>query len=83
MINKSTLQLSSIEDKEIIGIAPTSNSYIDEVFFRKYFKEKQEGDTDTNFKTYAVKIQCVRADWIINDDVHGFEFLSELVKKKN
>jgi hypothetical protein len=32
--------------------------------------------------TYAVKIQCIRVDWIINDK-EGLKFLKELLKQQN
>ena len=90
MINKQTLTLQSKEDTEIIGIQPASVSYIDEDFFREAFKEKQDDEDSrqahknlNKYLTYAVKVLCVRADWIINDD-HGILFLKEMVRlKKN
>jgi hypothetical protein len=39
MVNKQTLTIKSKEDIEIIGIQPTSVSYIDEDFFKEKFKE--------------------------------------------
>ena len=35
-----------------------------------------------NYSTFAVKIQGIKADWIINEQI-GFQFLLELSKKKN
>jgi len=32
--------------------------------------------------TYAVKMQCVKADWIINTE-NGLIFLKELLKQQN
>ena len=75
--------LKSKEDVEIIAIRPSQVSYIDDYYFEKYFKEKQDDDEDKNdnYHTYAVKVYCVRADWIINND-YGILFLKEMVKMK-
>ena len=37
----------------------------------------------TDYKTFAVKVKAVRADWIIKDMVHGISFLQEMVRHKN
>jgi len=79
------MQLQSKDDHEIIGIQPATSSYIDENYFRSKFKEKQddEDDPNSNYLTFAVKVQCVRADWIINDEVNGIAFLKEMIRLKN
>ena len=43
-----------------------------------------EDKLNTNYQTYACKIFCVRADWILNDeDGIGMEFMQSMLKKKN
>jgi hypothetical protein len=76
------MQLKSKDDIDIIGIQSSTVSYIDEDFFKKQFKEKKDDESDTDYFTYAVKIQCVRADWILNHN-DGFKFLEEMVRLKN
>ena len=41
-----------------------------------------EDITKEDYSTFAVKIQGIKADWIINEHI-GFQFLLELSKKKN
>ena len=85
-MHKQTLTLKHKEDGEIVGVQPSSVSYIDEDFFKEKFKELQDHDESvrySSYNTYAVKLLCVRADWIINDP-HGIQFLKEMVRlKKN
>ena len=66
MKHKETLRLplSNQEDDEIIIVRPTASSYVDEDYFRKIVGEVDS--TDQQSRTFAVKIECVRADWIIN-----------------
>ena len=83
MINKSTLKLKSSaqEDEEIIIIRPTSCSYVDEDYFKTVVGEIEEEKLDfvSDRKTFAVNIECVRADWIINEEV-GLKFLKEMLR---
>ena len=83
MLSKQTLCLESKEDIEIIAIQPSPVSYIDDDYFRLAFGEKQDKDDEKNdnYHTYAVKVYCVRADWIINDG-SGLRFLEEMVRMK-
>jgi hypothetical protein len=67
MINKQTLCIRRPEDVEIVAIRPSQVSYIDDDYFMSEFGEKQDDDDDKNdnYHTYAVKVYCIRADWII------------------
>jgi hypothetical protein len=80
---------------------PSQVSYVDEHFWHKKFKEKDEKTREhtdkkfitkcfrkvpmpkTDYKTFAVKVKCVRADWIIKDMANGISFLQEMVRHKN
>jgi hypothetical protein len=43
-----------------------------------------EDKQNQNYKTYACKIYCVKADWILKDDDGiGMEFMQAMLKKKN
>ena len=77
------MQLKSKDDIDIIGIQSSTLSYIDEAFFKKEFCERKDAESDKDYFTYAVKVQCVRADWILNDKVNGIEFLKEMIRLKN
>ena len=94
MVNKQTMQLKGRDDIEIVGIQPTFTSYIDDKFYTQKFREKEEKtkienikaltlENVDNYKTFAVKVQCVRADWIVNDDINGIGFLRAMVHLKN
>jgi hypothetical protein len=37
----------------------------------------------TTYKTFAVKVKCIRIDWIIKDPANGISFLQEMVRHKN
>ena len=50
---------------------------------RNFWKNEKDDESDEDYFTYAVKIQCIRADWILNDEVNGIEFLKEMVRLKN
>jgi hypothetical protein len=82
MINKQTLRLyaSEQEDEEIIIVRPSPSSYIDEAYFKQSVGEHES--TDHSAKTFAVKVECVKADWIINDQI-GRYFLIELLRQQN
>ena len=82
MINKQTMQLKDKDDIDIIGIQSSTVSYIDEHFFKERFFERKDHEPDKDYFTYAVKIQCVRADWIINEK-DGIDFLNEMIRLKN
>ena len=73
MVNKQTMQLTCKEDDEIIGIKPAIASFVDEDYFKKEFKDRQNDPdkAESKYFTFAVKVQCVRADWIINDPEYG------------
>ena len=83
MLNKSTLKLKSSaqEDEEIIIVRPTKSSYVDEDYFKKVVGEldADELESISDRKTFAVKIECVKADWIINEEV-GLKFLKEMLR---
>ena len=43
-----------------------------------------ENIQDPKFRTYAVNIKCVRADWILQDNSGlGLNFMNNMLKKKN
>ena len=74
-------KIESNETTDIIMTTESSVSYVDEEFF--HTKMKEEKDTgndrkiklmDDDIKTYAVKIQGIKADWIINEK-EGIQFL--------
>lgn len=41
-----------------------------------------EDQQNKSYPTYGVKLNCIRADWILNDSV-GIEFLQAMLLKKN
>lgn len=69
MINKQTLRLydSEIEDEEIIIVRPSSSSYIDDDYFKNVVGEHKP--RDLNAMTFAVNVEIIRVDWIINEDM--------------
>jgi hypothetical protein len=58
--------LKDKEEDEIIRTAPSISAYVDENFYKKVMKEDPDND---NFKTFAVKMVAVRADWLINEEI--------------
>jgi len=81
MEQKQTLMLkqSSSQD-DIIKVTPSSSSYVDVAYFEEVMGEDK---LRNDFKTYACKISCIRADWILNDvDGIGLEFMQSMLKKK-
>lgn len=83
MVNKQSLKLetSAQEDEEIIIVRPTSSSYVDEEYFKTVVGEIDQSEQNfvSDRKTFAVKIECVKADWIINEPV-GLQFLKEMLR---
>lgn len=62
-------------------MSPSKSSYVDVAYFEDIMGEDK---LNTNYQTYACKIFCVRADWILNDeDGIGMEFMQSMLKKKN
>jgi len=59
MIKKGT-----VED-EIVICSRSCLSYVDDEYFKKNMNEETDNPKSL---TYAVKIQCIRADWIINGE---------------
>lgn len=76
MINKQTLVIAKAEDKEIIAINESTSSYVDEDYFENAF-----GENSSRSNTFAVKMQAIRADWIINDP-EGIIFLKQCLRSK-
>ena len=81
MQNKQTLKLvrtrKQTESTDILVCTPSSCSYVDD----EYFELKMgEAANDPGSLTFAVNIQSVRADWIINDE-EGLLFLKELLRQ--
>jgi hypothetical protein len=65
MRNKKTLILKNKdEDEQIIAINTTSSLHIDEEYFKKVMGEDIY---NPEYLTFAVNIQAIRADWIINN----------------
>lgn len=60
---------------------PTSSSYVDEDYFKSVVGEIDHSELKSvsDRKTFAVKIECVKADWIINEEV-GLKFLKEMLR---
>jgi hypothetical protein len=52
----------NINQDDIIKVTPSSSSYVDVAYFEDQMGENKHGK---NFKTYACKIYCIRADWIL------------------
>jgi hypothetical protein len=61
MINR---QRAGDDSTAIIRSAHSPCSFVDDVYFQK--KMNEETDNPLSL-TYAVKIQSIRADWILND----------------
>lgn len=71
----------STESDDIIACSASSCAYVDEQYFKE---EMHETANDSRSTTYAVKIQGVRADWIVNKKKgDGIGFLTELLNQKN
>ena len=73
MLNKQTLQLKphGNEADEIVTICTAKLSYNDETYFEKVMGEDVK---NKDYQTYGVKLNCIRGDWILNEEV-GREFL--------
>ena len=63
MEKKQTLMLKNTTGMDdIIKVTPSSSSYVDVAYFEEVMGEnKQRND----YHTYACKISCIRADWIL------------------
>lgn len=61
------MRASEQEDEEIVIVRPSLSSYIDEDYFKKVVGERASADVHAN--TFAVQVMCVKADWIINDQL--------------
>tara|TARA_B110000285_G_scaffold234774_1_gene312958 strand:+ start:5126 stop:5293 length:168 start_codon:yes stop_codon:yes gene_type:complete len=44
--------------------------------------ESNDPAKNEEYRTFAVKVSCIRADWIVNEDI-GIEFLQTMLNKKN
>lgn len=75
MINKQTLVLDYADSDEIIKCCPSRSSYVDADYFEDVMGEDQH---NPNYKTFGVNMKCIRADWILNEDV-GYEFLKTML----
>ena len=81
MRNKQTLKIREQEDDDIIATAPHTSSYVDGDFFAQYMKEDTQ---NKSFLTFPVKMQAVRADWILDSErPEGLEFLRSLCSQRN
>lgn len=81
MLNKQTICLPGSEDDDIVIVTPTNCSYIDEKYFEETMGENIE---NPKYKTFAVSLKCVRADWILQDEGGlGLNFMNNMLKKKN
>lgn len=78
MVYKQTLIIKEKLEDEIVILAPHFSSYVDE----DYFKQLGEDPNNRNFKTFSVNFECIRVDWIINEEI-GLEFLNAILKSKN
>ena len=73
--------LKDCGNDEIVKVSPSHSSYVDDSYFESVMREDK---TNPKFKTFAVNIKCVRADWILRDDLGlGLVFMNEMLKKKN
>jgi hypothetical protein len=81
MQNKQTLKLvrtrQQSESQDILVCTPSQCSYVDDVYFHEKMGEETENSQSL---TFAVDIQCVRADWIVNTE-EGLRFLKELLRQ--
>lgn len=64
------------EDQDILVCTPSQCSYVDDVYFEEIMGEQPNNPQSL---TFAVNIQCVRADWIVNQE-EGLMFLKELLR---
>ena len=80
MQNKQTIRIMKQKnddtEERIIICSRSMCSYVDDEYFRDEMGEMDSPEC----LTYAVKIQCIRVDWIINDK-EGLKFLKELLKQ--
>lgn len=76
MENKQTLKIKFKEDDRIVQAQPHGLSYVDENYFTQKMGEEKKNNS---YLTFAVEVQAMRADWILNEK-RGQEFLRELLK---
>jgi hypothetical protein len=66
MVNKQTIILKDCDNDEIVKVSPSHSSYVDDSYFESVMGEDKN---NLKFHTYAVNIYCIRADWILQDDL--------------
>ena len=67
----------------MVAIADSKCIYLDEKFYRENMKEVQKSkDGQENYKSYAVDIQAMRVNWIINSD-DGKKFIESINEVDN
>ena len=86
MQQKQTLKIPSTEiyNEDIISILPSSSSYVDNEYFRKYAYENLS--KASVYKNNPVNVRGISIDWIINhqeENNNGREFLEALVNAQN
>jgi hypothetical protein len=81
MLNKQTIMLKNVDSHEIVKVSPSRSSYVDDSYFESIMGEDRD---NAKFQTYAVNMKCIRADWILQDELGlGLVFMNEMLRKKN
>ena len=73
--------LKNVDSHEIVKVSPSRSSYVDDSYFENIMGEDRD---NAKFQTYAVNMKCIRADWILQDELGlGLVFMNEMLRKKN
>lgn len=74
MLNKQTLKIETMFNKNIASINRSASSYVDEAYFKTQVGEDRN---NKNYKNFPVRVDALRIDWIINTD-EGKRFLTNV-----
>lgn len=73
MQTKQTLRVQSKDLEDIVKIKPSITSYVDREYYIDVMEEQKDKDMDDhNYKNYPVKVQALRANWILDSDGKRF-----------
>ena len=76
---KQTLRVEDKDLEDIIKIKPAITSYIDREFYLNEMGEVKN-KLNTDAKNYPVKIEAMRANWIVDGD--GKRFFQQILKSE-
>ena len=91
MENKQSLKVESVQQDKIVKLATNISSFLDSSFFSAKMGEEVG---KKSFKSYPVKVQALKINWILNseggdsdddneDDNDGKKFLMGILRSEN